>query len=202
MEGSQVEKAQYYIKKQYKNMLTAENAQCDLISLRPQFWFKTDTVHHSQNPTPPNGSHVSVLEEQRVLSCSGLCNIQPSCEFSLIRLMKCRVLCQPSRLLPLINLIRLRGRTPWLTSGLHALTPHSLVWQLTEPKHSAIQEADHSVTLVAANFLCLCAVLQDTERVCRTVVLETSEPGFDKWSRVNTVMEEILTCIKSYFRLI
>lgn len=37
MEGSQVEKAQYYIKKQYKNMLTAENAQCDLISLRPQF---------------------------------------------------------------------------------------------------------------------------------------------------------------------
>lgn len=127
--------------------------------------------------TPLYLTVLSVLEEQAVLSCSGLCNIQPSCEFSLIRLMKSRVLCQPSRLLPLINLIRLRGWTPWLTSGLHALTPHSLVWQLTEPKHSAMQEADHSVTLVVATFLCLCAVLQDTERVCHSVVLRDHRAG-------------------------
>lgn len=93
------------------------------------FWFKTDTQCCSHNPALPNHSHVSALDVQASLSCSGLCNIQPSCEFSLLSLMEHKVQFQSARLPPLINLISLRGRTPWLTSGLHALTLHSLVWQ-------------------------------------------------------------------------
>lgn len=86
---------------------------------RVWFWFKTDTMPSSE----PKRSHVSVPEERAGLHCSGLCYVQPSCEFPLLGLTKGRVECQRARLLPLINLITLRGRTPRPTSGLHAPTP-------------------------------------------------------------------------------
>lgn len=54
----------------------------------------------------------------------------------------------------------------------------------TEPRHSATQEADsdHSVTLVAAVFVCLCvyASLQVRERVYCAVGLQTTKPSPDK----------------------
>lgn len=77
--------------------------------------------------------------------------------------MEGRVQCQLARLLALINLISLKGRTPWLTSGLHAPTPPQFSLTATEPKHSATQEAgsDHSVTLVAAVLVCcVCVCMQ------------------------------------------
>lgn len=71
----------------------------------------------------PKRSHVSVPEERAGLGCSGLCYILPSCEFLLLSLMRAGVECQPDRLLPLINLITLRGRTTRSTSGPWAPTP-------------------------------------------------------------------------------
>lgn len=65
---------QYYIKKQDKNMLRT-SLRMPNATLR--FWFKTDTIPQSG----ANRSHVSAQEEQAGLSCSGLCNTQPSCEF-------------------------------------------------------------------------------------------------------------------------
>lgn len=122
-----------------------------------QFWCKTDSQCYSQNPTLQY-----VHMEQAGFDCSGLCNTQPSCEFSLFSLMEGRVQCQAARLLPLINLIRLRGRTPQLTSGLHALTAIGFSLTAAEPRHSATQEADpaHSVTLVCSQSWCMhCVVL-------------------------------------------
>lgn len=86
-------------------------------------WFKTDTQCYSQDLSLLNCAHVSALEAKAALDCV------TSCEFSMLSLMKYRAQCQPARLLPLINLISLRGWTPWLTSGLSAPTPHSVVWQ-------------------------------------------------------------------------
>lgn len=137
---------QYYMKKNRIKICSGPVWVCPmrlgLFSLR--FWFKADTIPKSG----ANRSHVSALEERAGLSCSGLCNTQPSCEFSLLSLMRGRVHCQPARLPALINLISLQGRTPRLTSGLHAPTPPQFSLTATEPKHSAAQEAgsDQSVT--------------------------------------------------------
>lgn len=124
MEGSPVEGKKFNITSKTRIKIihsgpVQENPMQLKSFFRVWFWFKTDAMPESD----PKRSHVSVPEERAGLGCSGLCYILPSCEFLLLSLMRARVECQPDRLLPLINLITLRGRTTRSTSGPWAPTP-------------------------------------------------------------------------------